>query len=175
MKKITTLLSLDTSSTSTGWAVFINGEYVRSGCIDLKQIKDINVRLPEMIRRIYSLIDDEFPDIIVTEEMVVPRNAQAARILTMILGAVYGYCISYRMEYEVDGKMLYSSLRPTEWRKLIDSGKKPRDREGLKNWSKQKVAELGIVVDEKMMRNPDDVTDAILIGKAYCNRWNNAI
>jgi len=36
MKKFTTLLSLDTSSTSTGWAVFINGEYARSGCIDLK-------------------------------------------------------------------------------------------------------------------------------------------
>ena len=170
MKKFTTLLSLDTSSTSTGWAVFINGEYARSGCIDLKQIKDINVRLPEMIRRIYSLINDEFPDIIVTEEMVVPRNAQAARILTMILGAVYGYCISYRMEYEVDGKMLYSSLRPAEWRKLIDSGKKPRDREGLKNWSKQKVAELGINLGDAS--NSDDVSDAILIGVAYCNKWN---
>lgn len=43
------IISLDTSSSSTGWAIFINGKYKSSGVIDLKDIKDTNVRLKTMV------------------------------------------------------------------------------------------------------------------------------
>jgi hypothetical protein len=39
------LLSLDTSTSSTGWAFFINGKYKNSGVIDLKNIKNAPERM----------------------------------------------------------------------------------------------------------------------------------
>ena len=78
----------------------------------------------------------------------------------MILGAVLGKCLEIKADY--------CSLRPTEWRKLIDSGKKPNKREELKKWSKQKVLELFDIDNIN-----DDVSDAILIGQAYINMFNN--
>ena len=151
---MTKLLSIDSSTSSTGYAVFIDGKYSRSGCI---QINDDD-KLTKMIEHIYSLIINEDPDIIVVEEMVVVRNAQVARYLTMIIGAIFGKCL--------DNGIYYSSIRPTEWRKLIDPGKKPRKRAELKEWSVQKVKELFDIEGVS-----DDIADAILIGQAYINEW----
>ena len=153
---MTKLLSIDSSTSATGYAVFINGEYSHNGCIDLHDIKTSSVKLSTMITKLYSLIKQEKPDIVVVEEMVVVRNAQVARHLTMIIGAIYGKCL--------EKNIYYSSLRPTEWRKLIDPGKKPRKRDELKEWSKQKVKEI-FEIDNIT----DDVSDAILIGQAYLN------
>ena len=75
----------------------------------------------------------------------------------MIFGAVYSTCIRNGFDFQ--------ELRPTEWRKLIDPGKKPRKREELKEWSKQKVKELFGIENVN-----DDIADAILIGEAYCRK-----
>lgn len=148
------ILSLDTSTTSTGWAVFDDNKLVKYDLINYKKIKDTSDRLGMMIGSIFDLIDKENPSIVVTEMTVVTRNAQAQRNLTMILGAIYGKCLLKKIEY--------ASLRPTEWRSLISKDKKPRKREELKQWSLDKVEELfginGIV---------DDVSDGILIGWAW--------
>ena len=157
---MTKLLSIDSSTSATGYAVFINGKYTRSGCIDLKKTRDINQRFPEMIERIQYLLNSEDPDIVVVEEMVVTRNAQAARNLTMILGAIYGKCL--------ENEIHYCSMRPTVWRKYIDTGAKPRKREELKEWSKQKAKEIFGLDDIS-----DDVSDAILIGQAFINMMND--
>ena len=87
------LISMDTSSNSTGVAIFVDGVLSRHFLIDLKKIKNTNERIEEMIKQIYKIIQEEKPDIIVTELPVVTRNAQAQRNLTMILGAIYGKCI----------------------------------------------------------------------------------
>lgn len=112
-----------------------------------------------MIRQLFFLINEEKPDIIVAEEMAVTRNAKTARMLTMILGAVYGKC--------VENGIKWTTLRPTEWRAAVRGAdeKLPRAREELKNWSKNKVKELfGI------QKVNDDVSDSILIGRAYINK-----
>ena len=149
------LLSLDTSTSSTGWAVYVNGEYQESGCIK----PDGDNKLISMVCKLFSLIGMKNPDIIVAEEMVVTRNAKTARNLTMVLGALLGKCLDNHIDWQ--------TLRPTEWRKLIDSGKKPRKREELKEWSKQKVKDLFDIDNVS-----DDVSDAILIGMAYINMFN---
>ena len=151
------MLSLDTSTNSTGWALFVNGQYVENGCI---KIENDSNKMIAMIWRLFYLLDIKRPNIVVVEEMVVTRNAQVARNLTMILGAVLGKCLEMKIDYH--------SLRPTEWRKLIDSGKKPKKREELKKWSKQKVFDLFGIENVS-----DDVSDAILIGQAYINMFNN--
>ena len=155
------LISMDTSSNSTGVAIFVDGVLSRHFLIDLKKIKNTDERIKEMIKQIYKIIEDEKPDIIVTELTVVTRNAQAPRNLTMILGAIYGKCI--------ENNIWYHSFRPTEWRSLVSTDKKPvgRKREDYKNWS------LDIVNSTyKLNIENDDISDAILIGQSYCNKFS---
>lgn len=155
------LISLDTSSNSTGVAIFIDGILSRHFLINLKNIKNTDERISEMIKQIYKIIADESPNIIVTEMTVVTRNAQAQRNLTMILGAIYGKCI--------DNNIWYYSLRPTEWRSLIDTTKKPngRKREDYKVWSMELIKDF-----YNIDCSSDDVSDAILIGRAYVNKFS---
>lgn len=155
------LISMDTSSNSTGVAIYIDGILSRHFLIDLKSIKNTNERISEMIKNIYKIIEDENPDIVVTELTVVTRNAQAQRNLTMILGAIYGKCL--------DKNIWYHSFRPTEWRSLIDITKKPkgRKREDYKEWSLDVVKEF-----YDIEHITDDISDAILIGRAYINKFS---
>lgn len=155
------LISLDTSSNSTGVAIFVDGILSRHFLIDLKSMKNTEERIKEMIIQIYKIMVDEKPNIIVTEMTVVTRNAQAQRNLTMILGAIYGKCI--------DNNIWYYSLRPTEWRSLIDTTKKPsgRKREDYKIWSMELVKDF-----YKLDCSSDDMSDAILIGRAYVNKFS---
>ena len=155
------LISMDTSSTSTGVAVFIDGVLSRHFLIDTKDIGYAEKRIEEMISRLYKVIDSEKPDIIVTELTVVTRNAQAQRNLTMILGAIYGKCI--------EKNIWYHSYRPTEWRSLIDTDRKPkgRKREDYKEWSIELVRDF-----YKLDCYSDDICDAILIGRAYVNKFS---
>lgn len=125
------VLSIDSSSSSSGWALYINGKYSRSGVIDLKKNKNSDDRIKTMTLYLQSLITSYSPTVVVTEETVVLRNPASQRILTMILGVIYGKCVELGIEY--------LALRPTEWRKLVDPGKKPRKRDELKEWSKVKV------------------------------------
>ena len=154
------LISLDTSTSSTGYAVYISGKLHRYDLIDFKRIKNTDERIKEMILKIYEIIETEKPQIIVAEMTVVTRNAQTQRNLTMILGAIQGKCL--------ENNIFFSLLRPTEWRKLVNNEKEklPRKREELKQWSKQKVSDILGINDIN-----DDISDAILIGQAYINRF----
>lgn len=153
------LISLDTSSKKTGYAIYENGKFQRSAVIDLADMSNGEIRSEAMIKQFIQLMKEEKPDIIVVETMVVTRNAQAARLLSMIIGAVYGLCVEH--------DIIFSSLRPTEWRSLVHSDLKPqgRKRQDYKEWSKQVVKEIyGLDVS-------DDESDAILIGLAYNNMF----
>lgn len=150
------ILSLDTSSKQTGWAIFEDGKYIDSGCINLSNIKDSEERLREMVIRIKENFYRQNFDFCVVETPVISRNPKTQRLLTILFGAVFALNILFW------NKFVFMS--PSEWRKLIDPGKKPRKREELKIWSKEKVHEMfGIDVN-------DDIADAILIGVALCKK-----
>ena len=155
------LLSFDTSTNSTGYSLYISGKLKKYELLDFKHIKNTDERIKEMILKIYEIIEYEKPQIVVTEMTVVTRNAQAQRNLTMILGAIYGHCLR--------NDIFYWSFRPTEWRKLVHTTneKLPRKREELKQWSINKVNELFDIPSIT-----DDVSDAILIGQAYMNKFS---
>lgn len=152
------ILSLDTSSKVTGYAVFNNGKLIRYSSIDKSDIKNGDERMQDMVRCLIILIEREAPDVVVIEETVVTRNPQTQRMLSMILGAVFGVCVSNHFNY--------CSLRPTQWRKAVrgDDEKLPRKRDELKLWSINKVAELFDINDIS-----NDISDAILIGQAFIN------
>ncbi len=150
------ILSIDSSTKSSGWSVYTDNKLVEYDCIDLSYIKDVYERIGLMILELYGLISSTRPDVVVVEQTVVQRNPKTQRELTMILGAVFGKCT----EYDIGCVM----LRPTEWRKLVSAEKKPRKREELKQWSIGKVKEVFDIACDN-----DDVSDAILIGRAYIN------
>ena len=154
------LLSFDSSTKSTGYALFVNGKYKETGCLNHTSVKDADKRFVEMIKDICQVIDKYAPDIVTWETPVVMRNAQVQRFLTMIVGAIICKCI--------EKNIFFYSFRPTEWRKLVsDNGEKiPRKRDELKAWGKEKVVKTFNVEVEN-----DDESDAILIGQAYVNLY----
>lgn len=153
---MTTMLALDTSTTCTGYAVYIDGKLQKYSCIDYDSSTPMDMRFEKMIISIYEIINKYNPQIVVAETTAVNRNAEAQRNLSMLLGAVWGRCI------EVDA--YFHLFRPSEWRKLVDPNKKPRKREELKKWSIKKVNSF-----LKTEINNDNISDAILIGMAYIN------
>ena len=152
------LISIDSSTSCSGYAIFENGILQDYGCIDMTSIKDIYERTNNMILAIYDLINNITPDIVVVEQTTVTRNALTSRWLTLLVGSVMGKCVN-------EGIFFYD-FRPSEWRKLVDPDKKPRKREELKQWSKD-TAKILFDIDNIN----DDVSDAILIGQAYINKW----
>ena len=155
------LMSIDSSTNATGYAFFVNGVLKSYSTCDYSYIKNTQKRIDNMILFICEMIENERPDIVVTELTVVNRNAEAQRNLTMILGAIRYKCLELKIEYHF--------LRPTEWRKLIKNKdeKIPRKREELKKWSINKVKE-----NCNIETYSDDLSDAILIGQGYINSFN---
>lgn len=154
-------ISFDSSTQSTGYSIYINGEYKSNGLIDKKKIKDTQDRIHRMIKDIYDVIDSENPDIVIWEvPVMVNANPETQRTLDFICGSILGKCVS--------NDIFYYSFRPSEWRNVVkDNEKLPRKRDELKLWGKSKVEDLfGLSID------CDDVTDAILIGYAYMKKFS---
>lgn len=157
--KETKTLALDTSTKSTGYAVYVNGNIKDYGTIHFDAKTPMDMRLGKMILELYKFIDETAPDIVVTEITAVTRNAGVQRYLTYLLGAIMGKCFK--------DNIFYYTFRPSEWRKLVDDGKKPRKRDELKAWS---IATVKNILDIEV--NSDDTSDAILIGLAYMNKFS---
>lgn len=155
---MTTLISLDTSTKSTGVAIYYDGK-LGATLLLTSDIKDADERMKDMVLQIYDLFDDYKPDIVVIETPSVTRNPNVQRELTKLWGAVYGECIK--------SKIHWCSYRPTEWRKWFKDDKPmPRKRIELKAWAIQKVKEL-FDIDVN-----DDIADAVLIGGAYIKQFS---
>ena len=155
------LLSLDTSSSKSGWAYFENAKYKKSGVIDLdtkeckKKYKDnSDKRIEDMCLAVWDLLQKYEPDIIVIEKLNVSRNMNATRVLSKVIGTVYTY-------YILTDDCSYFEIQPTQWRSQLgmQSGKKKRDE--LKQLSIEYVKNtLGKDVT-------DDESDSICQGLAY--------
>ena len=70
------ILSLDTSSKITGYAIFNDGELIRYSSIDKSNIKDSDDRMKDMVKCLITLIEREAPDVVVAEETFLSKNPQ---------------------------------------------------------------------------------------------------
>lgn len=153
------LLSFDSSTKSTGYALFVNGEYNESGRLDHTKDKEVMFdRTMKMIEEILSLLDKYKPDIVAWETPHYYRDPETHLCLGIIIGAIIGYCIK--------NNVFYCPFRASEWRKYI--GQHPTKRDEVKAWGINKVMELFNIEVEC-----DDESDAILICQAYVNKWGN--
>lgn len=150
-------ISLDTSTSETGYAVFINGKYIRSGVLNPEKNLAGQNKMDDMCRKIISFLNQELPDIVIIERMSVGRNVKTARMLAEIIGVVYGWCLAQELVF-------FQDLTPSQWRSALGlQGKGKRDE--LKRESINYVNQQGIPVVS------DNEADAICIGLAYINQF----
>ena len=155
-RKVVKMLSFDTSTTDSGWALWKNGILTDYGNIDLTKEKDIN-KVDEMSKRLISIIKQVKPDIIVCEDANVSKDIKTLKKLSEIIGVLRGCALSYP-------DCWFDKLIPGEWKCLIASENEtiPTKREQCKAWSIKKTKELFDISTKN-----DNISDAILIGEAY--------
>ena len=123
------VLSCDQSTKITGWSVFEDGSYVKSGVIDLHLSKETTEkRSAKMAVEICKLIEENKPDVVVIEEVAMQSNAQTLKLLARIQGVAIGFCAAHDIPLHI--------LEPTKWRSalLYKQGKAVK-REELKQQS----------------------------------------
>lgn len=153
------ILSLDASTNKTGWCVFEDAHYVKSGIIDLHKDKDSEHRLCSMMYNIASLIKAETPDRVVLEETTLSSNAKILRVLAQLGGFIKGFCFIKKINIE----MIY----PTAWRSLVGI------KEGAKV-KRQELKEQAILLckDKLGLDLPEDEAEATMINLAIHMRDN---
>lgn len=146
------LISIDSSTKKSAYAIFDNGTYIQSELINLEKIRNMDERFMQMSLQLINILIKYQPEVVYIEDTVVPRNVQTQRFLTRLQGVVYAYCVMNGCEFY--------TIRPTVWRKLvgIKQGKKKRDE--------LKEAAINLVMDKFGMQVNDDEAEAVLIGIA---------
>lgn len=156
-------LSLDCSTSCTGYAVFNEDKLVHYGCI--KPDGDSwRERLTHEGAPLSELIKTYKPNRLIVEE--VPLKAANIKVL-MILGAVQGYVLGIAASHHVPIQFVL----PQKWRSdigIFDGTREGTKRDVLKKKSVEKANELfGLDlnwVSPSSSKNDDDISDAILLG-----------
>lgn len=150
-------LALDASSTCSGWSLFKDGEYIKSGFIDLKKDKNAEHRINEMAKRLSELIDEHKPDKVVLEDTMMTSNAATLKMLANLGGAIKFYC--YINDYEIEMMM------PSTWRKYLKIQEKGAKRNELKNKA------FNVCVDQLGLNSlEEDQAEAVCINLAVAVR-----
>lgn len=119
------ILALDASSTCTGWSVFKDGQYIKSGFINLKKDKNSEHRLYEMAKEITDLISYFKPYKIILEDTYSSPNVSTLKTLANLAGAIKFYCYLHEIPVEM--------IMPSAWRKFLHIQEKGAKRDELKN------------------------------------------
>lgn len=126
------VLSYDQSTRVTGWSLFNDGHYVKSGVIDLHKITDTDERSKQMGLEICKVIDECQPDEIVIEEVAMQSNVSTLKKLARIQGMAIGFATAHDIPTHI--------LEPTKWRSALQFTQGPKvKREELKQQSRDFV------------------------------------
>ena len=165
MKVIIKLISLDTSTTKTGWAYFENGNYIKSGVINLdtseckkKYKSNSDLRIKDMSMEVWDMLNKCMPDIVVIEKLNVGRNMVATRSLSKIIGVAYLYSIL--------NNCFYFEIQPSQWRSQLGMQSSKRKREEYKQLS------IDYVKENLNKDVSDDESDSICAGIGYIKMFS---
>lgn len=162
---MTKLISIDSSSTKTGFAIFENAIYQRSGVIDLDTSSDkkkykgnSDKRIEDMCLAIIKLLKEEQPNIIVIEKLNVGRNMVSVRALSKIIGVIYCYSIL--------NSCFYFEMQASQWRGQLGMQSAKRKREEYKA--------LSVAYAKEFTKKDitDDEADSICIGLSYIKMFS---
>lgn len=137
------ILSFDQSTRVTGWSVFEDGQYVKSGVIDLHKNTDTDERSKQMAVEICKIIEDNKPQHVIIEEVQQQSNVATVIKLARIQGVAIGFCAAHDIDIHI--------LTPTRWRSVLGYQQGPKvKREMLKEQSLNFVKnEFGLNIDSE--------------------------
>lgn len=148
------ILSFDQSTRITGWSVFEDSRYVKSGVIDLHKITDTDERSKQMAVEICKLIGNINPSVTIIEEVQQQSNISTVIKLARIQGVAIGFCAAHNIDLHI--------LTPSRWRSALSYKQGPKvRREELKEQSRNFVKNiLGLNIKS------EDENEAICINEA---------
>lgn len=114
------VLSVDQSTKCTGYAMFVSGEYVESGIIDMNKSKlETSERSFEMAKAIWKLVKHYKPDHLILEDVQLQQNnAKTMLILARLQGMVIGYAEAHKVKTYL--------VPPSQWRAQLHYSQGPK-------------------------------------------------
>lgn len=147
------VLSFDQSTLITGWAIFEDGLYCTHGKIDLHKQKDSQKRFHQMEQEIIHLIEQQKPDAVLIEDVVLQRSPSVMKILARLQGIIIGFCDAIQIPVYI--------YYPTAWRKLLSFRQAKVKRAELKQQA------IDLVAQRYDIDADTDEADAICIAMAH--------
>lgn len=152
-------LSLDVSTTGTGWAVFDGSTLVRSGVIKPKP-KSFYERAKIMASELKTVqlialqkYDKPFNDIVIEKNSVMGPNQQSMIKIGIVTGMILGRLVADEIYF----------VNVSTWRKYWKFSYKDRSKKSMKQQA------IATVLNEFNKAVKDDEADAILIGSYFVN------
>ena len=159
------VLSLDMSTTCTGWALFKEEKLIDYGKITPNKNDEWQDRLQETAFEIKSVVEHYNPTKIIAEDVPLKRSGGMKTLV--MLGAVQGALLAICGTYDIE----YQLVPVATWRRkveLFDGTEKGKERSVLKQHSIElanKLFDLSLVYKSPTSKfNDDDISDAILVG-----------
>lgn len=146
----TKLLSIDQSTSATGWAYYHNNELVDFGEIRESSSNTIE-RICNMVKYISEIIDKYEINLVVMEDIYLQKSLVAYKVLAFLMGNICTALFKKKVPFEI--------ITAPEWKAYHNILKGNRDN--------QKMLSM-----KKVNANSDDVSDAILLGMYV---WNSVL
>lgn len=157
------ILSLDSSTKSTGYCIGQNGKIESHGCITASS-KDVIKRIIKMRDQLSKIIKDNKIEKIIMQEVRPQYNSHTNKVL-MWLQAVIVVAA-----YEINAKIEFEFIQAVEWRAVL----KIHQGRGVKRQT-LKPQDIQYVEDKYNIKVNDDEADAICIFDAYCQKFDNEL
>lgn len=157
MKNLT--LSLDISTSATGWAVFHGSDLVQSGVLKhqsksfFERAKAMASELKTIQLRTIQQHDKPFESIVIEQNTVMGPNQQSSIKIGIATGVILGRLLAEDIYF----------VNVSTWRKYWKFSYKDRSKKSMK---KQAVDTVSVEFKKQVK---DDEADAILIGSYFVN------
>ena len=153
------ILAFDQSTKISAYSLFIDGEYVECGCLDLHKIKDTSERVRAMGVELCNTIEKYTPTKVIIEEVAQQSNAMTLKLLARIQGVIIGFCAAHDIETYI--------IEPSKWRSTL----KFKQGAGIKRHELKKQA-IEYIESVYGLELTEDECEAICINdavhKIYC-------
>lgn len=151
-----TILALDQSSRTTGYAIFKDNKLDIYGKFSFDD-KDVGVRLSKIRYEIFTLIQINKPDYVVFEDIQLQNNVGNNVQTFKALAEVYGIISELLTSLEIP----HSSVMSTSWKSTLHISGRTRPE--------QKKSAQEYVIKKYGVKPTQDECDAICIGEHYIN------
>lgn len=160
------VLALDQSTRITGWSLFDNNQYVKSGVINLRKVEDTEERSKQMAVEICKLIEENDPDVTIIEEVQKQSNVSTVIKLARIQGVAIGFCAAHNIDLHI--------LAPSQWRAALNYKQGPKvKREVLKQQSRDFVKNtLGLDIKSEDENEATAINEAAHRIYGWADDWD---